>query len=217
MLPMPAMRRWSRMIDFTGAFRPLTASATMSAVKPSLSGSGPRPVVTSSKSSVSQRPPNLRISVKRSSVPSSRCSTARRKGSGGASARRCSSAPVMRKWMTSMSLVSRRKTRYLPRRSTISMRAPTTPSRNVATSMPLITGTGLPVSGGMVTAVMRRPSTRDARSRRMVSTSGSSGILTPRCLGRESHENPGCASTTITMSNVISCNQSIDAHGSSRR
>ena len=65
------------MIDFRGALRFATAAATTALVKPSLSGSGPRSLVTCERSSTSQSPPNLRRSLKRISLPSSSAHTAR--------------------------------------------------------------------------------------------------------------------------------------------
>ncbi len=79
----------------------------------------------------------------------------------------------MRRWTIQVKPPSSRRRRYFPRRATSSMVRPASRRQNESAVSPC---TSLGASGATQASTTRRPTIRGARSRRMVSTSGSSGI-----------------------------------------
>src|SRR3954447_26085813 len=174
MLPTPAIRRWSSRKALTGARRPRASRRSASPVSSSPSGSTPsRDEKNASRASVptaSSPVPNRRGSQKRSSCapPSSTKRTRTYGVSGGGSS---SSVPVIRRCMSRNTSPSSAHTRYLPRRPSRSTRRPSTASRTASGA------SGRHHRGSrMSSSVSTRPSTAGASWRRIVSTSGSSGI-----------------------------------------
>ncbi len=174
MFPSPAIRRWSSSTAFTGAVRPASAPRNSANVKSASIGSGPSRLINPAVSSTTRHVPNLRRSAHRRSWPPSSTRRARSNGSVTAPEGRQTIRPVIRRWTTSVLPSSMANSKYLPRRprSVISrpMRLARTASIDVAASRWI-------VAGSISTASIRRPVTRGARSRRIVSTSGSSGTV----------------------------------------
>src|SRR3954454_14787672 len=174
MLPTPAIRRWSSRNALTGARRPRAIARSAAPVSSSESGSSPRRAAkNASRASgpiASSPVPNRRGSQKRSScAPSS--STKRTRTYGVAGGGSSSSVPVIRKCMSRNTSPASSHTRYLPRRPSRSTRRPSTASRTASGA------SGRDHRGSrMSSSVSSRPSTAGASWRRIVSTSGSSGI-----------------------------------------
>src|SRR6266511_4730146 len=141
MLPSPATVRWSSSAALIGARRPASRAA---------SAFGPK----------------RRTSRYATCLPSSSVSTARTCGVSSAPRK----PPVMRRWTSRTRPLSKRSMRYLPRRSTLATRSP---SSSAATSSG---GSGRVSRPSRIsTRSSVRPVKRVARLARTVSTSGSSG------------------------------------------
>ena len=154
------------------------AGGTRAGVNRGSRGSGPTPSNGSSSAPYSPTRPNLRMSRKRSSRPSSSDSASRSYGSRGSDAGTTNSWPVILRWTVRKAPPERSTISCLPRRPIASTRRPATPAANRAgsssrsvrcqlTRAPVIAGPAPPSDG-------RR---RRRRSRATVSTSGSSGIV----------------------------------------
>ena len=120
--------------------------------------------------------PNLRMSRKRSSRPSSSSSARRSYGSCGSAAGTTNSCPVILRWTVRKAPPSRSIRSCLPRRPTASIRRPVTPATNRAgSSSRNVRGPG--DARPVMTGPAASPGSRwRRRSRATVSTSGSSGI-----------------------------------------
>src|SRR3954451_13804510 len=174
MLPTPAIRRWSSRNALTGARRPRAIARSAAPVSSSESGSSPRRAAkNASRASgpiASSPVPNRRGSQKRSScAPSSSTKRTRTYGvSGGGSIR---SVPFTGRSSSRNPTPSSSPLRYWPRRPSRSTRRPSTASRTASGA------SGRHHRGSrMSSSVSTRPSTAGASWRRIVSTSGSSGI-----------------------------------------
>src|SRR5262245_3143663 len=128
--------------------------------------------LVSSSGTVTNSSPNVRGSTKRSWPPWVNVITTCVCFGAGSLVCALRSCPLIRRWMTSSSAVSSLNTRYFPRRSTPAILAP------VSLVMNCFFGCRLTVRVPLTsTALMRLPTASRSRPRRIVSTSGSSGIV----------------------------------------
>src|SRR3954451_19081404 len=173
MFPIPATPSWFSRKDFSGTRRPAATRQSSSAVSESDNGSTPRRAAKYSSSSSSRSTtacPNRRTSVNTTRRPPSRRSCARRYGGSPLPSRR-TRFPVIRRCIASVRSPSRRRRRYLPRRSTASIVRPAT-----ARSTPCGGSGRVQRSSSTVASSIRRPVISGSSWRRIVSTSGSSGM-----------------------------------------
>src|SRR5829696_3971596 len=176
MLPRPATIRCSVSSVFSCWRRARTSRAKSTHGSESSSGSQPsssRPGASSASraGSTTKASPNVRGSTKRSCPPWVKSITTWVCFALGVFGVAFSSWPLMRRWKTSHSPESSTITRYLPRRFTVLKVRPTT--RVVSSSCVLRRTLRAPV---ISTALTFFPANSRSRSRRIVSTSGSSGM-----------------------------------------
>src|SRR5258706_2524258 len=143
-------------------------------VNASASGSGPifaNGSAGSSAATYNPILPNLRMSRKRISRPSSRARTSRTYGSGGPPCGTTNSWPVIFRWIVRNAPPDSSTTSCFARRPTASIRRPATPSANASGSTDRSVRAQYVVASTIVAPVIS-----GRRSRATVSTSGSSGI-----------------------------------------
>src|SRR5579872_1470922 len=177
MLPMPATKRWSMSSVLSGAGRSARSNPKRSQLMTSSSGSKPRwassgTCAVSWSAAVTNISPKVLGSTNRSWPPWVKVITTWVcLSSGSLTPLARSSWPLMPRWTTSTSSPSSPNRRYLPARRMELTRRPSSFPRN---SGPLLWRRidRLPFTSTVFT---RRPTTSRSRSRRMVSTSGSSG------------------------------------------
>src|SRR4051794_8502967 len=181
MLPTPLTRPWSSRSRFTPAVRRRRRATNATSSNAGSSGSRAMCAISvgsSAPPSAKDRPPNIRWSTNRSSgPPSANRNRTRRWRSSAASAGCTSIWPLMPRWPSRASPVSRGSHRYLPRRRASENVRPV--SRATKSSGPARcrrTGRGWSTS----TAATGRWSTCASSPRRTTSTSGSSGTLPVR-------------------------------------
>ena len=178
MLPSPATIRWSSSNSLIACFRPCVASRKCSAVSASPSGSGPSAAngghASSSGASSRSTEPKRRGSFNAktcSRVASTRWSCL--SASSGSIRQR----PLMPRWNTSAWSRSVWISPYFARRDRLETVAPVIACTRSG-------GNGRRMSGRLTrTLTIRSPSRNRARPRTVVSTSGSSGMMTGRVTG----------------------------------
>ena len=175
MLPTPTTIRWSIRNTLTGALRPRLRAYSASPSKSSASGSGPRACNSGwvVPSGCHSRQPKRRGSLKRNTWgplrPPCRSTSTWSCAASGVLAGNTRKLPDIPRCSSALpAAVS--SSRYLARRRTASMRCPGSSSRTSS-------GMGQRRSGRRrVSAATRRPTRCGAKPRRVVSTSGNSGI-----------------------------------------
>src|SRR6476619_3958364 len=186
MLPTPLISPWSSSSRFTPAVRRrrrATNAASSTAVS---SGSRARCAISvgsSAPPSAKDRPPNIRWSTNRSSGPSSANRNRTRRCRSSAASAGCTSIwPLMPRWPSRASPVSKGSHRYLPRRrASVNVRPVSRATKSSGPARCRRTGRGCSTS----TAATGRWSTCASRPRRTTSTSGSSGTPTVDRGGRD--------------------------------
>src|SRR5581483_10246506 len=176
MLPSPAMNAWSMSNGLSFVVRESNSSRNFTHGMGSSTGSMPSDASSgtsfvNSSGAVMNTSPNVRGSTKRNCPPCVNVMTTCVCLTTSSFACARSSWPLMRRWNTSSSPVSSFSTRYFPRRSTPVIFAPS----SLVTNCFFVwrRTVRVPVTCAVFT---RLPTTSRSRPRRIVSTSGSSGI-----------------------------------------